>query len=252
MVIIAPSMAPTEKNPVSASPSTLMKVESARDELRQVGEAQHHRGVDRPAERLHQEIHVAPHLGVEAARAGVEHADHGPVAAREAHRAADLRALEAVRDGAADDDLRRAGPEQPARDEVDLRPQLERARRDAADDDVRGPRGAGLGERDEDQHLLRHQRPAVRPERDRRVRLDHVRLQPRDAALDLGLRAAADRHHVVFLAGRHQRGLQPRVEHQHRGEDEHHQREAAGGQRGGEAPRPQVARDVAQRDGHVS
>ena len=68
------------------------------------------------------------------------------------------------------------------------------------------------------------------------------------AALHLGLAALADHHDVVGGSGRDQRRLQPGVEHQHGRKDEHHQRHAAGGQRGRQLAHPQVARDITERN----
>ena len=165
---------------------------------------------------------------------------------------ADLSAPEPLGDAAADDDLRTPRLEPASCRQLHLRAQGEAHARYAANDYVGGLVAALLGEPDEHHRFLRHQMPPVWAKCYGRMGLDDVRLVAIDAALDLRLRAFANRHHVVVFAGRHQGFLQARVEHQHGGEDEYHQRQSAGGERRGEPAGPQVAGNVVERNGHVS
>ena len=85
---------------------------------------------------------------------------------------------------------------------------------------------------------------AVRAERDLRLALHHRR--PARGRHRSALRSGRppDHQHVVPGAGVDQGLAQALVQHQHRGEHVHHQRHAAGGERGGDLARTQVAHDV--------
>ena len=114
------------------------------------------------------------------------------------------------RDRAAGDDLGRAGPEHAALDDLHLRPQREaaaRSRRGSTTFD--GLPVSRLGRLISTTVSFDTSRCRPAPVAISGMRLDDRRLRAVDAALHLGLRAAADHDHVVGLAGGDQRLPQP-------------------------------------------
>ena len=73
---------------------------------------------------------------------------------------------------------------------------------------------------------------------------------PVDARLDFGLRGTPDDDDVVVLAGRHERRLQSRREHQHRREHVDDERHPARGKDRREPSRREIACDVGKWNGH--
>ncbi len=219
-----------------------VRVRQLRDD-RRIGDA---------AERLHHLLDIAPDLRIERGPARVEHADHGPRAASERQLLSQLHTGELARNRGADDDLRRAGAEHPTLRDLHLRPQRLAHLGQSAHDHVAAlGRFVDLRQRIQDHDLLGHQRLAVRSARHLGRRLDQRGLIAEHSALHFGLASLPDHDNVVGRTGRHQRGLETGVEHQHRGKHEYDQRHAAGRQSRRQLAHAEIARHVVEWNLHA-
>src|SRR5256885_2383329 len=107
-----------------------------------------------------------------------------------------------------------------------------------------------LVEVDDEDYFPRQERATFGPPRHAALRFEHVRRGPVDLTRELGRGRAPEHDHVVGRARLDEGRFQTPGEHEHAGEDEHHERDAADRERRGEAAGPEAPPDIRERDPH--
>lgn len=209
-----------------------------------VGKLEGHRGVNRPAESLHELVGITPDLGTEAAVPRIEYAGHQPVPHAEAQGFPHTATLETAGNARSDHDFGRAGTAHPSLHYPHLRPERQRFRADSPYDHVGRIVAPLFRQVDQNHHFLCQELPAVHSIGNLGQSLDDGGLLPFHAALHLGSRALSYRDDVIGRAGVHQCLAQPGRQHQDRRKDEHHEGHAGCGEHRGQAPGPEIPEAV--------
>src|SRR2546423_192511 len=156
---------------------------------------------------------------------------------------------EALRQAAADADFRPAGSRPLARDDFDIVAHDPCLIADAPCDDVRDLRRIEhFGEGNQDVHLGRHERAAIRACCDVRIGRYDTRDVAAQATRQLGIRALAQHNDVLTRTGLGKRCAEAVCQREHTDEHRDDQADTEGGERRGEGPLYHAADVVDDRD----
>src|SRR5438067_6857545 len=200
-------------------------------------EPDRHRRIAGAARSVGDLIGVSPDLAFERRAACFQDADHLPLPARDGDALTDLRARVPSAAGAADDHFARSPLWRPPLDQLDaLRSQeLPAVTGDSAQADVGGAVPVGARKLEDDEQFRRgHLPPAL--DGYRRIGGERLGALAREEAGQLGNRYLAQDDGIFAHAGRLERLFHTARQHQHRGEDEHHQSETESRGKGGKPP----------------